>query len=348
MRRSSAMTGGLLLVLTLCGCNGGGGGEAYIVRWPQWPYENYERLAVLPGRAVHPRATSEAHVLGDRLTTLLTQNGAFTVLSRAELADVFKEQDLALLATAVDEGTAMPAEQIEVAQALVVPSITDYQLIADRETRTIPIIKFDSKGRPRAVGERRVNVYRHAAEVEGSLRVVDASTGRILVSHTARIVPREKTATNRPPSTSPEELAALAVRELATEFARQIAPVRVEVDFDKDSLILATTYFDGEYDDFKKVPRDLPSFLLVVRELEPPCDRNEFRVAIAAEDTRANLFESEPFVWSGSSGPEGITFDIPADLLLESGAEKFVAKLYAIGNPEPVIERDFKLESPDD
>ena len=39
----------LLLVLATCGCDGGGGsGKTFITRHPNWNYEAYERIAIVP------------------------------------------------------------------------------------------------------------------------------------------------------------------------------------------------------------------------------------------------------------------------------------------------------------
>jgi hypothetical protein len=339
-----------LAVAGLAGC-GGGSRATYVTQYPQWEHEHYQRIAVLPGRASSPQGVHAAGVLADRLTTHLAQNGAFTVLSRTELKDVFAEQDLSRLADAVDEGTALPDDKIKIAQALVAAKITDYKLIADKERQTIPRYAVDRRGYPlrdRAgrrivVGEDTVWIYKHGAEVEASVRVIDAATGKILLSHTARVAPKPRTARDRPPSKTPEDMAEVAVQELAVEFYKVIAPTRTQVKLKGDMLTIATDYFDGRYETVKKLPRALAEFLLVVRELPESCERNQFRVAIAAEEGRENLFEQE-FVWSGSAGPEGVSFRVPTATLTKAGAEKFVAKIYSGRDPQPILTRSFSLE----
>ncbi len=330
-----------LSMIWLAGC--GGGGTAFVVHRPDWPYAKYERLAVLPGQASDPHAAREAELLSDRLTSLLASNGTFTIVSRAELADVFKEQDLSQLANAIDEGTALPEGRLEIAQALVATRITDYKLIRERVQKSVPVPRFNSRGKLIGFGQKTVWMHRHGAEVEGSVRVVDAATGRILVSHTARIIPPACEAQNRSPSESPEDLAAAAVRELAVECCLQVAPMRIEVKFDKDSLLVATGFFDGKYDEEKKLARGLGEFMLVVVDLSEACDRNDFKVGVSAEDGRVNLYESDAFTWSSSSGRQGMSFTVPMDALSSAGSNKFVAKLYSVGNPEPVITRPFEL-----
>ncbi len=80
--RLAAALGLGLCIVGLTGCHGGSR-ASYVTQHPQWEYEQYQRVAVLPGRASTPQGVRAASVLADRLTTELAQNGAFTVLSRA-------------------------------------------------------------------------------------------------------------------------------------------------------------------------------------------------------------------------------------------------------------------------
>jgi hypothetical protein len=345
--RTPALAAVLLSGALLAGC---GGKTAYVTRHPNWNYEAYERIAVTPATVNQREAEADGMRLTDQLTVLLSQNGAFDVLSRSEMNQVFAEQDLAALAEAIDEGTAIPSGQLQIAQALVVPALTAYRLIADRQDQQVPVYRVDRKGRvmldrrgkPIIEGYQTVSTFIHGAEVEGSVKVIDPATGRILLSHAAQPIRATQKARNRPPRQSPEQLASAAVRELATDFYKTIAPTRIKVKIDEDMLVLATAYFDGRYDTLKEVPRGMESFLLVVRDLPDECQRNEFRVAIAPKDVHRNLME-ESFVWSANFGNEGVVFDIPVALLLDAGGEEFVAKLYGGNDPEPILEREFSL-----
>jgi hypothetical protein len=342
-------TAALAALLPFAGC---GGGKTYVTRHPQWEYEQYQRVAVVPAKPSDPRAQEQAKLLADRLTTLLADTQTFHVLSRSEMQAVFAEQDLSNMADAIEEGTALPAGKIEIAQALIVPKITVYNLLADRSEQKVPIYRLGPDGFPlrdRAgrvlppIGEESHFVYRSGAELEGSVRVVDAATGRILFSHSTAVKSRIRTAHDRPPKESPEQLAGEAIAELALDFAKQVAPTRMKVDLKSSMLILARDFFDGKYDEIKKVSRAAQDFLLVVRDLPPTADRNDFRVAIAEENGRENLFEQE-FTWSASSGKQGVSFPVPVEKLAAAGGTKFVAKLYSAGDPEPKLQRTFALE----
>jgi hypothetical protein len=150
-----------------------------------------------------------------------------------------------------------------------------------------------------------------------------------------------------PPPVTPQELAVAAARELAMDFYRRIAPQRVKVKIDSDSLIVALDYYEGRYDKTKKVPTTLESFLLVVRALPPAADRNEFRVEITPAEGRQVLFEQR-FIWSGATAARGLSFPVAVQPLLDSGEEKFVAKLYSAADDVPILKRKFKLEPPDE
>lgn len=336
----------LVLSGLLSGCGGGGSRrEAVITVYPQWEFEGYERIAVMPGRAVVPAAVRDAGLLADRLTTLLQGSRKFEVLSRTELDQVFEEQDLAKIADAIDEGTALPTGRIRNAQAIVSTTLTDYVLIADSEVRREPRFALDARNRPYIAGYDEVLVFRHGAQVEGTVRVVDAATGRILLSHTARVAPRPKTARGAPPRETPQQIAAEAARELSVEFFKRIAPITIEVKLDRDMLFVATDYFDGRYRESRRLPLDIDDFYLVIRDLPEECQRNDFRVAISELEGRTNLFEAE-FMWVGGLGPEGQSYRIPLQTLTATGGEQFVAKLYAGRDPRPILTSEFRLEIP--
>jgi hypothetical protein len=304
----------------------------------------------LPGRASTPEGVRAAGVLADRLTSELSENGAFTVLSRAELKQVFAEQDLSRLAEDVESGTVLPEGKLKAAQALVSTKITDYKLIDERRQETIPRFAVDPRGIPLRdpagrriiVGQDVVWVYTRGAEVEASVRVIDAATGKILLSHTARVAPRPRTSHDPASGRAAQDMAEAAVDELAVEFYKVIAPTRTKVKLKGDMLLVATDYFDGHYDTVKKVPRSASEFIVAVRDLPETCERNQFRVAIAAERGHENLFEQE-FIWSSSAGPEGVSFRVPVETLTAAGADRFVAKIYSDGDPQPILTRNFAL-----
>lgn len=345
----------LIVTMGLLLSSGCGKKKVEVTQFPRWEFQNYRRLAVLPIQTTSAKASEAALQMEYALVDQLTASGAFEVLPKSDVADVLTEQDFSRLADVVDPSTALPEGKLMAAQALVVGKITDFDLDKQRKEFRVPryardregrIIR-DRKGRPRVVGEDVFFVYRHVARVGGHVRVIDAATGRVLLSHTVPPLEADKERRGAPPEVTPEELAVLAGKSVAIDFARRIAPQRIRVSLDEDNLLVALDYFEGEYEDTDKVPISLDEFLVVVRDLPGQTERNHFRVAVAEEDGRQNLIEHE-FVWSRNLGNRGEVLVVPVELLRATGAEKFEAKLYVAGNDAPVVKRDFELDIPDE
>ena len=343
------------VVLTMGGCGGGSRRDAYITLFPRWDWEAYDRLAVVP--VEHPRgkrgagqaAAQMANVLEDELAA----NGNFTLLDRNALSKVLTEQDLSRLAGVADPRTVLPPGKIQAAQAIVVGEITEFELARDRTEHRLPIYAKDKKGRIRRDRKGRriidreiiIEVFEHRATVGGRVRVIDAATGKVILAHKVPPITHERRKRGSPPDMTPADLAIEAAKELAVDCYKHIAPIRSRIKLDSDNLIVALDYYDGKYAKTKKVSTELDNFMLAVRELPSGCNRNAFRVAIAPEDAR-NIWE-EKFVWSSHNPVRGKSWTIPVQLLKSAGQEKFVAKLYAAGAEQPMLERDFKLEPPD-
>ena len=329
--------------------------SAPIVQHPEWSYDDYQRIAVLPFKASRREAFEPARQAEYRLVDLLAGNGAFQVSARGDYRDIVTEQDLSRLADVADPSTILPEGMLEIAQALVIGSITECDLIVERIPRRIARhardrkgrVLRDRRGRPIIVGYDEFIEYRHKARVGGNVRVVDAATGRLLFSHSVPAIENDDFRRGSPPGASPEDLAVAAAQEIATEFYRKIAPQRVMVKLDGDCLLVATDYYEGRYDNSSKLPRTLDEFLLVARGLPSACDRNNFRMAISPKDEHTYLVD-HAFTWSPNLGPRGEAIGVPMSALTVTGAEEFTAKLFAAGNAEPIIERDFKLIDPKD
>ncbi len=87
-------------------------------------------------------AAAAADVLRDELSA----THAFQVQDRSLLKDVLTEQDLSRLADVADPSTIIPAGKIQAARAIIVPSITVYDLKATRQFER-PIYLRDRYGR---------------------------------------------------------------------------------------------------------------------------------------------------------------------------------------------------------
>ena len=352
---------GALLVAGLCGCKGGSGGskETVITLHPKWNYEKFQRIAVVP-MGVDPAvrgpeqavAREAAALAGTALSDRLAANGQFTVVALDSIKDVLAQQDLSRVADLADPGTEIPAGRIQAAQALVVSRITNCDLKQTREERRRPIyardrngrMLVDRLGRPVITGERVTNEFRHEARVSASVRVIDAATAETLLAYNVPPVVMEKERDNSPPEQSARDLAVLAAHQIGVEFANRIAPQQIRVKLKSDMLTISTGYYDGEYEKLKSVNPALEKFLVVVRDLPQPCERNPFRIAIVAEGSREVLMEQE-FIWTGA-GQRGVSVEVPVKKLVENGAPLFQAKLYSIGDDRPLLTREIPLEVP--
>lgn len=341
----------LVLLPLAVGCNRGG--NATITRFPQWDFERYQRLGVLPFQGTDPRAARAAQQAGAQLETLLAQNGQFVVVSQRELKAVLEEQDLSRLADVADPRTVIPAGRIQAAQALVVPSITTFDLQHQRREMREPVYARDPRGRvvvdrfgrPIVVSELVREVFVHEATVAGSVRVIDTATSEIIFAYNSPPISREASQAGAPPSVSAEELAADAAREMATDLYTNVAPIRARVKLKSDMLVVALDFYEGKYDTTGKVPTSVASFLVVVRDLPREADRNAFVVRITPEKGREELFAQE-FIWSSGNGPRGQAIEVPVAALLASGGTKFAAKLHSGRDEAPLLTRKFKLETP--
>lgn len=329
--------------------------EANIIQHPQWEYQDYRRVAVLPFQVSTHTAGEAARQAEFYLVDLLAGSGSFEVATRSDLGAIMTEQDLSRLAGVADPATALPEEMLQIAQALIIGTITDYDLKQERIERRMPRYARDRKGRiirhrngqPVVTGEDVYLEYRHIARVGGNVRVIDAASGRVLLSHSVPAIEKDDFQRGAPPRATPEELAVDVAMEIAMEFYRKIAPQQIAADIDSDCLLVAAEYYEGKYDKLKKIPVTLDEILLVATDLPRECDRNTFRLAISPKDERGYLVEHE-FVWSPSLGRRGEVVRVPIALLAESGYEKFTAKLFAVGNEEPVADRDFELVQPEE
>ena len=343
----------LLVVVFISGC-GGGSKATFITQYPRWDWQQYKRIAVLPFyyEGKEPGGAEAARQATYRLRDDLATNGNFIVLDREALKDVLTEQDLSQLAGVADPSTVIPAGKIQSAQAIITGTITQYAVNAERKEFRRPVYATDNKGRirrtrdgrPIVVREEVYESYELRGTVAGSVRVVETATNKVIFAHSVPAISHEDKQGGRPSRGELESLAQAAAMEVAADCYAHIAPIQVRTKVKGDSVFVALDYYDGEYEKVKKLPLNVPRFLLVVRQLPKECDRNNFRIAIAPEEGR-NIYEQE-FVWSSANPVRGESWEVPLDLLTNTGGRKFVAKLYSGSGESPILTRDFELEEP--
>jgi hypothetical protein len=323
----------------LIGC---GGRETLITRHPGWNYESYPRLLVVAGTADHPALQPAAQVLASDFESRLARSGVFAVLSGDQRALAVKEQDFSRLADVADPSTIIPAGRIKSAQAIVVAKITAFEPLQEQVPIQIPQYAVNQQGQLYVAGYNTIWIFRHGAALRGRVRVIDTATCTVVFDYsTPQPVVVQTEQYNSPPPRSPLALASDAAASLALYLYASVAPVTVRVKLNDDMLIVARSYYDGEYEGVNAISGS-GSFLVAVRRLPDACDRNPFLVAIDAEGGREHLFAQE-FVWSAANGASarGEQIEVPIGVLQRAGVSRFVAKLYSRGDEKPILTRGF-------
>ena len=337
-----------LLACFVYGCNGGGSRRAVITHYPDWPYERYKTIGVVPFKSQVADAPDAGRRIASALEARLVANGTLRVYSRTELATIMTEQDLSRLADVADPRTAIQPGRIKAVQALIVGDCSQYERKADRQRKEIRLPVYsvpDPRGHRVPVGERVMTwwSHEHRARVAATFRIVDTATGEIVYSSPQPFVEaREESKRNSPPDASPDELAEQCCQAIAERMVRQIAVSRMEVKLSGKSLLTATEFYDNRWQQEDRFYRDDPKMFVAVCSLPEVCDQNPFRVAVVKKDERRELGGGE-FVWSRSLGHRGQSFElVPAELLRAAGPGDFEAKLYS--GPEPILWREFQVE----
>jgi len=352
----------LLPLLALAGCESSGASSRgpFVMRKPQWDYQSYDRIAVLPVQvsekvksalseldreAAEEAARQATFLLEDRLAA----NGQFTVLPRGALDDVLSAQDAQGLATMEEPASILPAGKITEADALLVGSLEQFALKTEQSEELQPVyvrddaghIIRDEAGQPRLIREEVVKLHRHEARVGGRFRIIEAQTGKVLYTHAVEPILHADSQRDAPPRAKPAELAENAAKEWAEDFYVNVAPIRRQAKFKSEMLTVALDYYQGRYDETKEIPATQSEFLVVVRKLPPVCNRTRCRVTVAA--ARGGEYFDQDFVWSSADPVRGVAIRVPVQKLKEAGGEKFYARLYCEGEAEPVLERKFYL-----
>lgn len=352
-RRIVCLAAVSFVALLAVGCGGGGGkGEGVIVRNPDWAFEKYERIAVIPFGSSDPKCKAAADQTSLLLEDYLTRNGTFTIVARDALKDVLTEQDLSRLSDVADPSTIIAPGKILAAQAIVIGKISECNLDTKRYERRRPIyarnqkgqIRRDRQGQPIIEREEVTIEFRTFARIAGTVRVIDTGTSQTIYSYSCQPIEAEDEARGGTPTNSPQDLAVQAARQMAEDFYKAIAPTRMTVELDTDMLVVALGYYDGKYEETNELLTTQDSFVVAVRNLPEECRRNRFRVAVSP--LKAAPLWQEEFVWTGNNAVRGESYTIPGKLLIDSGQTEFQAKFYSVGDDEPLLTQDITLVPP--
>jgi len=139
-----------------------------------------KRVAVLKFGATGKFGAFEGWDVGEglaaQLATALQQNGCFTVIDRLALANLLREQELALTG-AVAKESAVRVGKMSGAQILIKGEITEFEPTTSGSGMTIGL------GFIRVPLGVRLGGESQTAQVAMDVRLIDASTGQVLQSH---------------------------------------------------------------------------------------------------------------------------------------------------------------------
>ncbi|UCG32362.1 MAG: hypothetical protein JSU68_11925 [Phycisphaerales bacterium] len=311
--------------------------EIWVYHTPDFYRPELKRLAVIPF-SNHTGVPGVAEAISDKVATNLTNNGTYEVYTRSHLADIFKERD-AVLAGILSADEAMQIGQAKAVQALVCGDCYRYEAGTQSETRynQVPVWGTDADGYPIITGWQQVPYLwtRNDAYVECNVVLIDTGTGRQIAAVNE---PTHLWAEGSPPKRDARQLIDAAHDDQVGRIFRALDVTRTRIKLKGDVLKIALGLYDNEYDWEKKIAPADESFLVVV-QLPPEADRNDFKITIVPDKEREVLAE-DAFTWDKQYGRMGRRFAVQP-ILEQGGCRAYRAKLYS--GPEPIATYKFEI-----
>jgi hypothetical protein len=311
--------------------------EIWVYHVPEFYRPELKRIAVIPF-SNHTGYQGAAEAISDKVATALTNNGTYEVYTRSHLADIFKERD-AVLAGILSADEAMQIGQAKAVQALVCGDCYRYEAGTQNETRynQVPVLEKNEDGYPVITGWRQVPYIwtRNDAYVECNVVLIDTGSGR----HIAAVnEPTHLWAEGSPPEYDAQQLIDAAHLSQVDSIFRALDVTRTRIKLKGDILKTASGLYDNEYDWEKKFTPADESFLVVV-QLPPEADRNDFKITIVPDKEREVLAE-DAFTWDEKYERMGRRFAVQP-IFEKGGFRKYRAKLYS--GPEPIATYKFEI-----
>jgi hypothetical protein len=324
-------------VVGATGCGGGKKGRIWITHYPAFYQPELKRVAVLPfgNRTQDPAAGQR---ISDKVSALLTNNGTYEVYTRAHLADVLGEKDLAA-AGIIDADAAMRIGKLKSVQALICGVCNRYDAETKQETRyrLEPIWGYNRKGEQVITGWKQVPYpwTIHQVYVECQVVVIDTLTGeQVAAVHQ----PSTAKAEGNPPRHTPAELLRAAEEDQVRRIVFAVAVTRRQIKLEGDPVRTAAALYDNEWDwEDKFVPSDEKAVAVV--RLPAEADRNNFKLTVIPKEERKVLWE-HAFVWDKANRTQG--FEVPlGPIVAARGLGEYQVKLYS--GPEPIAWHTFRI-----
>jgi hypothetical protein len=326
----------------IVGCAGSGKKDKiWVYRYPDFYRPELKRIAVLPF-GNRTRVGGVGGRISDKVSAILTNNRTYEVYTRAHLSGIEKELKLAESGI-IDPDAAKRIGRLKSVQALICGVCNRCESVTRKETRynRVPVWGRNPQGQRVITGWRKVPYRwaRHDAFVECNVVVIDCGTGRqIAAVHR----PSNLWASGSPPKYAPADLLRQAEEDQIKRIVQAIAVTRTQIKLKGDVLKTATGFYEQKFDWQRRLTPGDGTFLVVV-QLPPTADRNNFQITVVPKGER-EIVAQQRFVWTKRYGRYGYEFKIQP-LLDKNGFGEYQAKLYSgpAGIAEPIAHYDFSI-----
>lgn len=362
--RSAVLIGLLLGALVAAG--GCGGNEIEITQYPPFfdpddPAGNVKSIVILPFRnqAAGASGAKAGEAISEELAGMLAGSATYQkVYNRNDLRNLMDQQDLAIAAGGDSNAMATALRKRGAVDAMLTGAVTTYSSSSKRimkeepkivgyNKKKMPIIKMVKV--PATANEGIVTVAVSLIKIRDGAQI--HSTGPLSGGH--KVVGTGNVM-------SESECLLHARARVVSQAKDHFAVVRKRITVDSDAFLVASAYYEGEWDEEDEfTTMDTTAF--VVLKLPNQCDRNRFTVKITREERREDLltqgvhwkkgqqpaFIGSPDVVDAATHGIGVLKFSPRDLAEKAGGPgTYVAKFYA--GPRPALEYEFDIESPDE
>lgn len=323
-------------------CRAQGPRQVTIVQQPEWPrYQEVERIGVMS--FVSPASAPDVgRVLAERLAGEISRSQTYpTVVETSQLDRIVRKRDESLAAD-FQRDQQLRQDMLQVAQVIITGTVSDYraEVTQAQETRQRLETEYYPDG---SVASQRwvpyqVTVYRLAASMSATMRVIDLTTGEVLWSQTSTPEPVTDGPREKLRMSGAEALQALTDRVMA-DLIGSVALRRRQIKVACEVLDVGSDFADGKTVRVNRFhPED--SQVMVVVQLPAEARLNQFEVAVSRDQPRTNLLNAV-FVW-GDQRVQQLRFPV-GELLSRGGAGKYMAKLYSKGVEAPFAWVEFEI-----
>jgi hypothetical protein len=333
------------LVAAAFACSAGCTKEITIIRYPPFWTPQLKSIAVVPFRSADKQVGEQ---LADELANSIRATGTYRVFNRSEIEEMAKLQDLQIAFG--DDQVVLAAQLRKITalnvQAIVQGRVTNCTATTHDEERQEPIMIWDARSKQMVPsGAYRTYTFtRNEGNVGATAALIDLN-GKTIHA-TGQPATCMQWAQGSPPEMDPFACRSAAMTSVVQQLVEEFAVVRKKIDIDLDkTLKLATCCYDGKWDDRKSFKVGEPK-MVVVLNLPPVCDRNNFRITIIRKGERKDLAVVD-VLWSSKFPAVGKEFEfVPADISAKGGGPgTYTAKFYSGMEAQPIHTLDFNIES---